>query len=96
VTFKNITINMANPICQCVADEGKNLYSWGIAQFLDGPGLRVSCSKCNMELLVPHDKFRANFNIANPNKVASKPKAEKKQVERPKRKLPDYLRIVKE
>ena len=60
--FKNITINLERPICNCRNGD----LIWGI--FFDKEqkaGLTIGCKSCNMEVNVPNNLFRANFAVAN-------------------------------
>lgn len=97
MTFKNLSINLSNPLCSCSPEEGKAPYAWAVLLGEDGPGLKIHCPKCKVELRIPNEKFRAHFNIENPNKKASPPPPPKAEKKEPKRKkLPDYLHLVKE
>lgn len=56
--FKNISINLTAPICQCELEK----LSWQI--FLDPEGkcgLMVQCQTCKSTLTVPNSQFRAFF-----------------------------------
>jgi len=56
--FKGVELYFSEPICSC---EEKDL-SWSIPRDKSGkPCLRVSCTKCEVELNIPNEKFSAVF-----------------------------------
>jgi hypothetical protein len=59
--FKNITINLERPICNC---KNGNL-DWGIHIDDNKAGLSIRCVSCNMLVKVPNNLFRANFAVGN-------------------------------
>lgn len=61
--FKNVTINLTAPICDCPV---QNLH-WAIGSNKEGRHhLTVSCGTCKTELTVPHGKFLAHFHLDVP------------------------------
>lgn len=58
--FKNITINLEQPICKC--SSGNELI-WGIHIVEQKAGLTITCGSCKIEVKIPSNLFIANFNI---------------------------------
>lgn len=54
--FKQVTLELTGPICQC---EKKNL-SWALP---NGNSLKLTCNTCDTQLLVPHKQFTAAFKF---------------------------------
>lgn len=58
--FKNISINLKNPICQC---KKQDLY-WNV--FMDKgnrPYLLLGCNTCKTQLQINPNEFKAHFNF---------------------------------
>lgn len=58
--FTGIDIKLTGPICTCAKQD----LIWGIIR--DDYGLYVQCGQCNTKLVVPHDKFVAEFKLNAP------------------------------
>jgi len=56
--FKNITINLTEPICTCPELD----LSWYIIPGSE-QGLRIYCKTCKVELNVPNKSFLAHFKL---------------------------------
>lgn len=58
--FKNVTIRMAGPICTCKSEK----LGWHI-RFERGSGISlvIQCKLCDTSLIIPNEKFVANFDF---------------------------------
>jgi hypothetical protein len=57
--FKKIVIELSGPICTC--DKGD--LEWIVIPETKGPALTIRCKTCNVKLIIPYEKFIADFKV---------------------------------